>query len=29
MAKVIVTSQVNDPVKWETGFRTHGDFFRS
>jgi hypothetical protein len=29
MAKVIITSQVNDPVKWEAGFRTHGDFFRS
>jgi hypothetical protein len=29
MAKVIITSQVNDPVKWEAGFRTHGDLFRS
>ena len=29
MAKVIITSQVNDPVKWEAGFRTHADFFRS
>jgi hypothetical protein len=29
MAKVIVTSQAQDPVKWEAGFRTHADCFRS
>jgi hypothetical protein len=29
MAKVVVTAQVQDPVKWEAGFRTHGDLFRS
>jgi len=29
MAKVIITAQVQDPVKWEAGFRTHGDLFRS
>ncbi|HUI80924.1 MAG TPA: hypothetical protein VLY24_23530 [Bryobacteraceae bacterium] len=29
MAKVIVIAQVQDPVKWEAGFRTHGDLFRS
>jgi len=29
MPKVIVTAQVEDPVKWEEGFRTHGDLFRS
>ena len=29
MAKVIITSQVEDGVKWEAGFRTHGDLFRS
>jgi hypothetical protein len=29
MPKVIVTSQVQDPVKWEAGFRTHTDLFRS
>jgi hypothetical protein len=29
MAKVIVTAQVQDAVKWESGFRTHGDFFKS
>ena len=28
MPKVIVTAQVQDPVKWEAGFRTHGDLFR-
>jgi len=28
MPKVIVTAQVQDPVKWEKGFRTHGDLFR-
>jgi hypothetical protein len=29
MPKVLVTAQVQDPVKWEAGFRTHGDLFRS
>ncbi len=29
MPKVIITSQVQDPVKWEAGFRTHGDMFRT
>jgi len=29
MPKVVVTAQVEDPVKWEKGFRTHGDLFRS
>ena len=29
MPKVIVTLQVEDTVKWEAGFRTHGDLFRS
>jgi hypothetical protein len=29
MPKVIITTQVQDPVKWEAGFRTHGDLFRT
>ncbi|MDH3650838.1 MAG: hypothetical protein OEQ53_14225 [Saprospiraceae bacterium] len=29
MPKVIVTAQVEDATKWEAGFRTHGDLFRS
>ena len=29
MPKVIVTAQVEDPVKWEEGFRTHAELFRS
>lgn len=29
MPKVIVTAQVQDVVKWEASFRTHGDFFKS
>ena len=29
MAKVVVTAQVEDAVKWEKSFRTHGDLFRS
>jgi hypothetical protein len=29
MPKVILTAQVQDPVKWEAGFRTHGDLFRT
>ncbi len=28
MPMVIVTAQVQHPVKWEAGFRTHGDLFR-
>ena len=29
MPKVVVTAQVEDSVKWEEGFRTHGDLFRN
>jgi hypothetical protein len=29
MPRVLITAQVKDPVKWEAGFRTHGDLFRS
>lgn len=29
MAKVIVTAQVQDGVKWEKSFRTHVDLFKS
>lgn len=29
MAKVVVTAQVEDVVKWEEGFRTHGELFRN
>ena len=29
MPKVIVTAEVEDGAKWEEGFRTHGDHFRS
>jgi ABC-type antimicrobial peptide transport system ATPase subunit len=29
MPKVIVVGQVEDLAKWEAGFRTHGDLFRS
>ena len=29
MPKIICTAQVEDAVKWEEGFRTHGDLFRS
>ena len=29
MPKVVVTAQVEDSVKWEEGFRTYGDLFRS
>ncbi len=29
MPKIVVTAQVADPVKWEEGFRTHGDLFKS
>ena len=28
MPMVIVTAQVQDPVKWEAGFRMYGDLFR-
>ena len=27
--KVLVIAEVEDPKKWEKGFRTHGDLFRS
>jgi hypothetical protein len=27
--KVLVVAQVEDPVKWEDSFRTHGGLFRS
>ena len=29
MAKVIITADVEDSAKWEEGFRTHVDLFRS
>lgn len=29
MPIVIATAQVEDAAKWEQGFRTHGDLFRS
>ena len=29
MAKVLIIAQCKDPVKWEQGFRTHGDLFRT
>ena len=29
MATVIITAEVEDTAKWEDGFRTHGDLFRS
>ena len=29
MPRVIVTAEVEDAVKWEAGFRTHGDYFRT
>lgn len=29
MPKVIVTAEVEDAAKWEEGFRTHGELFRS
>ena len=28
MPKVVVIARVEDPVKWEQGFRTHGELFR-
>ena len=29
MPKVVVTLEVEDGVKWEEGFRTHGEHFKS
>jgi len=29
MTRIVITAQVEDLVKWEEGFRTHGDLFRS
>ena len=29
MTKVVITAQVEEPMKWEKGFRTHGALFRS
>ena len=29
MPMIVVTAQVEDLVKWEEGFRTHADIFRS
>ena len=29
MVRVVVTCQVEDSVKWESAFRTHGELFRS
>ncbi len=29
MPKVVITAQVEDPVRWEEGFQTHADLFRS
>ena len=29
MPKVIITAQVQDAVKWEAGFRTHGELLRT
>lgn len=29
MPRVIVTADVEDTAKWEEGFRTHGELFRS
>ena len=28
-AKVVITAEVEDTAKWEQGFRSHGDLFRS
>lgn len=28
MTKVIITANVKDSAKWETGFRSHADLFR-
>ena len=29
MPKVVITAQVEDAMKWEEGFRTHGSLFKS
>ncbi len=29
MPKVVITAQVEDVAKWEEGFRSHGDLFRT
>jgi hypothetical protein len=29
MSKVILTAQVENAAKWEAGFKTHGDVFRT
>jgi hypothetical protein len=29
MPKVIITVEVQDPAKWEAGFRSHGEIFRT
>lgn len=29
MPRVIVTAQVEDAAKWEEGFRTHGELFKT
>ena len=29
MPKILVTAQCKDQSKWEDGFRTHADFFRT
>ncbi len=29
MPRLVVTAEVEDVAKWEEGFRTHGDLFRS
>ena len=29
MPRVVITAQVEDPARWEEGFRTHGELLRS
>ena len=29
MPKVVVIAQIKDPAKWEAGFRTHGEVFKT
>ena len=29
MPRIVITAQVQDYERWERGFRTHGDLFRS
>lgn len=29
MAKILVTAKCKDQAKWEAGFRTHADFFKT